>query len=200
MAIQTLCARLLSGHDATCEAPVRRYHQQAVLINKTDIIDGRVTVPTVEDETGTCNYRVSFALREGATGYRFMGSESGSVFFGYYDKARNDLTGNPEYTHNAQILLTGASENAKCILESLDKGSYVVALQLTDGTVEIYGFSNGMSTGDYTYNLQEGGGGSAIVLSSQTPENRLPYVYESANPGAEGADFDALFANTDTAA
>ena len=38
----------------------------------------------------------------------------------------------------------------------IDKGSFVVALQAKDGTVEIYGMVNGLTTGDYEYNIQGG--------------------------------------------
>lgn len=198
MAITTLCARLLSGHDAACETLTRRYFQQAVIINKADI-DPSFTITTPTE--ATCAYNVVFTLKEGATGYLFTGPESGSVFFGSVGKSRSDY-GFPQYSHNVQMLLTGASEDAKCILDSLDKGSFVVALQLMDGTVEIYGFGNGLTTSDYDYNLQEGGGGAPVTLSSleNTPESRLPYVYKSAVAGNESAEFESLFSNPEPVA
>ena len=196
MAVLPLCARLLNGQDAACVPLKRKYFQQAVVINKVDIDTMTITKTDFETEDPTCSYKVAFELKEGATGYRFTGSENGSNYFGRFNKTTSDL-GFASYAHEVQMLVVGADEISKCILESLDKGSYLVALQFTDGTVEIYGAENGLSTGDYTYSIAENGGGTAIVLSSneQTPESYLPLVYVSSVPGEEGADFDAAFEN-----
>lgn len=193
MAIQSLCAKIFNGLDVSCDAPVRKYYQQAVIINKSDIDTYDITLPDAETET--CNYKVEFALKEGKTGYRILGAEAGSSFYGSVDKTRSDL-GYAQYIHNAGILIAGVSEEVKCILDGLDKGSFVVALQLKNGTVEVYGIVNGLTTGDYSYNIQEGGGGTAILLSSleDAPESNLPLVYESAVPGQESVDFDDAFA------
>jgi len=194
MAVQSICAKLFAGFDASCDAPVRKYFQQAVLINKSDIETYTITPP--DAETDTCSYTVVFSLKATKTGFLFQGPEAGSSFLGSYDKSRSDL-GHPQYIHNAQVLVVGVSEASKCILDGLDKGSFVVAFQLKDETVEIYGIEQGLTTGDYTYNIQEGGGGTPILLSSleDAPERYLPLVYESAVPGSETADFDDLFAN-----
>lgn len=193
MAVQSLCAKLVNGLDVSCDAPTRKYYQQAVIINKTDIADYTITLPDAETET--CDYKVAFELTPGTTGYRILGPEAGSTFYGSFDKTRSDL-GYAQYIHNTGILITGVTEEVKCVLDSLDKGSFVVAMQLKDGTVEIYGIVNGLSTGDYSYNIQEGGGGTQIILSSleDAPESNLPLVYESAVPGQESEDFDDAFA------
>lgn len=193
MAVQSICAKLFNNLDGSCIAPVRKYYQQAVIINKTDIES--YTVTTADVDTETCNYKVTFDLKAGTTGYRISGIEAGSSFFGSFDKSRSDL-GYPQYIHNTSILVAGVSEEVKCILDSLDKGSFVVALQLTDGTVEIYGIENGLTTGDYTYDVQGGGGGTPIVLSSleDAPERYIPLIYESGVPGQENEDFDDAFA------
>ena len=193
MAIQSLCAKLFNGLDVSCDAPVRKYYQQAVIINKSDINDYTITLPNPETEE--CNYKVAFDLKPGTTGYRILGAEAGSTFYGSTDKSRGDL-GYAQYIHKVGILVAGVTEEVKCILDSLDKGSFVVALQLKDGTVEIYGFVCGLTTGDYSYNIQEGGGGTQIILSSSedAPESNLPLIYESAVPGQENEDFDDAFA------
>ncbi len=193
MAITSLCAKLFNSLDVSCVAPVRKYYQQAVIINKTDIEAYTITLPDADVET--CAYKVEFALKDGATGYRISGAEAGSSFYGSFDKSRSDL-GYAQYIHNTSILVTGVSEEVKCVLDSLDKGSFVVALQLKDGTVEVYGIVNGLTTGDYSYNIQEGGGGTPILLSSleDAPESNLPLIYESAVPGQENEDFDDAFA------
>lgn len=191
MAVINLCAKLSNGLDISCLAPIRKYYQQIVLINKTDILSQTITPPT----DGTCTYTVAFELMPGTTGYRIAGIEAGSSFFGSFDKSRSDL-GYPQYIHNVSILIAGISEEAKCIMDSLDKGSFVAALQATDGTVEIYGIETGLTSGDYTYDPQGGGGGTPIVLSSleDAPERYLPFIYESAVPGQENVDFDDAFA------
>lgn len=198
MAVLPLCARLANGQDTACTTLKRRYFQQAVIINKSDINETTVNISKTDYgvEPYTCAYSVEFDLKVGTTGYRFSGSENGSSYFGRFNKTTSDL-GLIDYQHEVQMLVVGADEASKCILESLDKGSYVVALQFTDGTVEIYGMQNGLSTGDYTYSVQENGGGTAVILQSNetAPEGFLPLVYKSGTVGGEGADFDSLFAN-----
>jgi|SRR5690606_30723926 len=193
MAVQSICAKLFNDLDISCIAPARKFWQQAVLINKSDIDEYTVTLPNAETEE--CNYKVAFTLKAGTTGYRILGPEVGSSFYGSYDKSRSDI-GFAQYIHNVGFLIAGETEASKCILDSLDKGSFVVALQLKDGTVLIYGIVNGLTTGDYSYNIQEGGGGTQIILSSleDAPEGNLPLVYESAVPGQETEDFDDAFA------
>ena len=196
MAITSICGILKNGQDASCVAPVRRFYQQAVLINISDIDTATVVLSVPEPESLTCTYNVQFALKEGKSGLRFTGSESGSTYKGYFDKTVSDL-GYVQYKHNAQILVVGSTEAAKCILDSLGKGKFAVAYQFTDGSVEVYGFQNGLSAGDFTYDVQEGGGGTAIVLSSLdiAPENYVPLAYKSLTLNGETADFDANFEN-----
>ena len=196
MAVLPLCARLLVGQESACVPLKRKYFQQAVVINKTDIDELEVTRTNFDSENPECKYQVTFTLKEGTTGYRFSGPENGNSYFGRYNKTTSDL-GFASYEHEVQMLVVGADEDSKCILEALDKGSYIVALQFSDGTVEIYGVENGLSTGDYTYSVSEDGGGSLIILTSneQTPESFLPLVYVSGTPNSETEDFDDLFAN-----
>lgn len=194
MAIIPLCARLANGQDASCITPVRRYFQQGVVINQIDI-DPTSTVITKTVEDGPCDYSVAFTLKTGTSGFRFTGPQNGDAYFGSFDKTTSDF-GYVEYLHKVNMLVVGATKEAKCMLEALDKGSYVVALQFTDGTVEIYGFNNGLTTADYTSSLQENGGVIPIVLQSRenNPEGDQPYVYVSGTPGQEGEDFDTEFA------
>ncbi len=198
MARTSLCAKLMTGQDTVCVPPKRRYFQQAVIINRDDIDSDSVEITTTDydADTPTCSYNVKFELESGKTGYFFQGPETGSNFFGSFDKSQSDL-GFVQYTHNASILIVGATEAAKCILDSLSKGSFVVAFQFTDGTVEIYGMQNGLVAADYTYDVQGGGGGTAIVLSSPetAPEFYVPLIYVSQNTGQESEDFDSAFSN-----
>lgn len=194
MAVASICGILKNGQDDSCIAPVRRYYQQAVVINLTDINPSTLVITKPTDLL--CGYNLQFSLKVGKTGYLFKGSENGSTYKGYFDKSVSDL-GFVQYKHNAQILIVGASEATKCILDSLGKGKYAVAFQFSDGVVEIYGIQNGLTTGDYTYDVQEGGGGTAIILSSRetAPEGLLPLVYKSLVVGSETADFDSAFEN-----
>ena len=148
MAIETICGILLSGLDTACNPPVRKYYQQAVVINKSDIDTITNTLPSV----GQCNYTTAFTLKAGKTGYRFLSPESGTSVKGLVDKTESAL-GHPQFVHKAQFLVTGIGEDTKCILDSLTRGSFVVALQLTDGTVEIYGIENGLSSAELQFRL-----------------------------------------------
>ena len=195
MAVLSLCGKLFNGFDVGCEGGPRKFFQQACIINKDDIDLTSITKGLPDPSAGTCAYTVAFDLKAGTQGYKFVGPEAGNSFFGSFDKSRSDL-GYTQYIHNAQILISGISEETQCILAGLDKGSFVVALQLTDGTVVIYGLDNGLSTGDYTYNIADGGGGTPVLLQSTdtAPENQLPFIYKAGTPGQENADFDACFA------
>lgn len=190
----SICATLKNGVDLSCAPPARRYAQKAVLINFDDIDRETVVYPDLAAET--CAYTVEFDLLEGKTGYAIVGPDNGSSFFGTTAKSMSDI-GYTQQIHTVQILMTGVDATTKCILDSLDRGLYVAALKFSDDTVEIYGMQSGLTTGDYTYDPQGGGGGTAITLVSRetAPENFLPLVYKSGTPGSEVADFDAEFAN-----
>lgn len=195
MATTSACAKIFNDFDLSCECPVRRFHQQLVLINKDDI-DVSSIVKTMPDAlTSSCAYNVAFNLNTATTGFAVNAPVSGNNIFGSYDKSKSDL-GYAQYIHNVQMLVAGVGSAAKCILDALDKGNYVAALQLQDGTVLIYGMDNGLTTGDYSYNIQEGAGGTPIMLSSMenAPECSQPLIYVSAIPGSETADFDSKFA------
>lgn len=192
MAIQSLCAKLFNGLDVSCEKPVSKYFQQAQIINKSDIEDYNITL--TDEVLGVCNYKTTLTLKAGAKANAIIGPDAGSSFYGAVSKSRTEI-GHAQYIHNVGILMAGLSEESKCILASLDKGSFVVALQANDGTVEIYGLVNGLTTGDYEYNIQEGGGGTQIMLSSleDAQESTLSLIYESDVEGQETEDFDAGF-------
>ena len=199
MALIPNCARLLTGQNSACKPIARKYYQQAVVINKGDIDPSSVIITKTDYDTEnpTCAYNVQFSLKTGESGHFFIGPETGTSFFGSFDKSLSDL-GHTQYIHNGSMLVVGSDEEAMCALDSLSKGLFVVAYQFTDGTVVIYGLENGLTAQDFTYDPQAGGGGQAIVLSSleSSPEGGLPLIYKSAVPGNEAADFDSAFANT----
>lgn len=196
MATDSTCGKLFEGMDVSCEIIKQKYFQQAVIINKSDIDPDSIVFkePDYTIATPECKYNVTFKLKTGKKGFMFKGSEKGTSVFGTYDKTDSEIS-LPQYNHVVNIVLVGADEKTKCILASLDKGLFVVALQFTDGTVEIYGMENGIGTGDYTVDLQGNGGAILIPLTSNenTPENRLPSVYASTPAGQENEDFNSLF-------
>lgn len=187
------------GQDGSCITPERRYYQQAVIINKSEIQEFKINKTDFSQENPQFDYSVEFILKQGKKGYLFKGADSGNLYSGTFDKSTGTLS-YPQYKHNVNLAIIGASIASKYILESLDKGLYVAAMQFTDGTIEIYGIENGLKTGDYTYDIQGGGGGSTIVLCSaeNSQESNLPLVYKSKVTAGESADFDSLFENTTT--
>lgn len=196
MATDTICAKIINGQDNSCNALAKKYYQEAVVINRNDIESYTIFTPDYTGNTPDCKYHVKFKLKQGTTGYMFKGPEAGSSFFGNVDKSRTDF-GHPQYLHRVQLLLTAPDEKGKCILDSLDKGNAVVALQFKNGTIEIYGIEYGLTTPDYTLDPQANGGAVQVPLESleDAQENYLPLVYKSETPGGESADFDSLFSN-----
>jgi hypothetical protein len=197
MAISSICGQIKRGFDASClNNLTRKYYQQAVLINRSDIDNSTIVIEVVDNgDAGTppvssCKHRVSFSLKAGATGYRITLPENGSSVFGSFAKTNSDF-GFAQYQHIVNLAMIGVDESTKCMLNALDKGSVVVALQIGN-VIEIYGLQNGLQTGDYTYDVQGGAGGSVLTLQSieTAPEQHVPYIYNSTDPIA---DFDSNF-------
>lgn len=193
MANTSICAELTTGLDLSCVRSLpKKYAQEAVIINFNDI-DKATSV--LGSFAAACDYTVQMVLKASKSGVQIKLPDNGSSIKGFFAKSKTD-NGFVQYLHQVQILVAGASAETKCILDKLDRGRYVVAVQLSDGTVEIYGYENGLSTGDYTYDIQEGGGGSLIILQSDenAQEGTLPLVYKSNPAGTEDADFNEQFA------
>lgn len=192
MANQSICAELQEGLDLSCVRTLpKKYYQEAVVINFNDIDRQNSTLGNL---SAGCDYTVQMVLKAGKKGVQIKLPDNGSSIKGFFGKSKSDL-GFVQYLHQVQILVAGASAETKCTLDKLDRGRYVIAVQLSDGTVEIYGWENGLSTGDYTYDIQEGGGGSLIILQSDenTQEGMIPLVYKSNPIGGEDADFNSQF-------
>ena len=182
------CISLHKGQDISCGSWVKKYYQQLVLINKDDV--NAFNTLSKKNEDGSFRHRIQFDLKYGKTGYRFQGSENGTSFNATFSKEIDDNI--PQYTHELQLPLLGGSEETKYILKTLDYANYFAVIQLMDGKVEVYGFENGLTTGDYTFDIQGNMGGSFIPLESKDLEDEPPYLYYSLNPSD---DFDELFAN-----
>ena len=193
MANTSICAELTNGLDLSCVRSLpKKYYQEAVIINFNDIDR---TASVLGNFAADCDYTVQMILKAGKSGVQVKLPDNGSSIKGFFAKSKTD-NGFVQYLHQVQILVAGASAETKCILDKLDRGRYVIAVQLSDGTVEVYGYENGLSTGDYTYDIQEGGGGSLIILQSDenAQEGTLPLVYKSNPVGTEDADFNEQFA------
>ena len=189
-----VCGELFKGLDFKCLDTVsRKFFQEIVIINYNDI-DASSVVKKIEGSTTiACAHNVEFTLKAGAKGFALTLPQNGGSIFGSFDKTTNELTGGPQYIHKVNYAVVGISEEIKCFLRSLDKGSYVVAARpLGTNIVEIYGMDNGVQNADYTFDIVGGNGGAVIVLQSleQAPESQIPFVYKSADPIA---DFDARF-------
>ncbi len=180
------CIKIHKGQELGCKAWVRKYFQQLILINKDDVNTFNILSKVNGD--GSFRHRIQFDLKAGKTGYRFTGLESGNSFFATFSKEIDENI--PQYLHELQLPVLGATEETKYIIKTLDWANYFAAIQLNNGQIEIYGFENGITTGNYTYDLQGNAGGSFIPLESKDLEDEPPFVYYSLTPGD---DFDTLF-------
>lgn len=193
MANNVICAELTGAINYSCNRnQAKKYFQEAVIINLNDIDKTASVIGNIG--SGACDYTVQMVLKSLKKGIQVKLPETGNAIKGFTAKSK-DTYGTPQYLHQAQFLMLGASAEAKCQMDKLDHGRYAVALQLTDGTIEIYGWENGLSTADYTYDIVEGGGGSLIVLQSDdtAQESMLPLVYKPQAAGDGNADFNEQF-------
>jgi len=183
------CETLRNGLDLSCGNIVKNYYQQAVLVNRADVLNKQILTSTVSiEDVYECRYKVIFNLKPDLHGFLFSTSENSTTIFGVVQKSV--INGIPQYLHSVTINILGVSEMVKCTLKQLDYADYFVALQMYDGTVEVFGFEYGMTTDNYTYDAQNSGGGAIIKLQSlqDALEDELPFIYEG---GAD--DFDNLF-------
>lgn len=193
MANPIVCDELTGKIDYSCNRNyAKKYYQEAVFINHNDI-DKEGSVVGSSTST-TCDYTVQMILKSLKKGVQVKLPETGNAIKGYTNKSKTD-NGLVQYLHQVQFLMLGASTEAKCQMDKLDHGRYAVALQLRDGTIEIYGWDEGLTTGDYTYDIAAGGGGSLIVLQSDddAQESMLPLVYKPQTGGDANADFNEQF-------
>ena len=183
-------AKLRSGLDLSCGNIVKNYYQQAVLINREDLLNKQILTSTISiDDIYQCRHKVLFNLKTDKTGFLFSASENSSNIYGTVEKSI--IEGIPQYNHSVTINVLGVSESVKCVLKQLDNADYFAALQLFDGTIEIFGFEFGLTTSPYTFDAQNSGGGAIIKLISnpEALEDELPFIY-----GGGSIDFDNLFA------
>lgn len=196
MANISICAEIDGEIDLSCIRNLpKKYFQEVVIINKSDI---DYTTSVVGNLDATCDYTVQMVLKTGKKGVMFKIPETSGSIFGTAAKTTADVTGLQQFVHLVQILAMGLSSEIKCLLDKLGRGKFVVAAQLSDGTVEIYGWENGLSTGDYTIDIAGGGGASVVPLQSieTAQESMLPLIYKPQTGGDANADFNEQFAAT----
>lgn len=196
MANTIICNELTGAINKSCARNfAKKYYQEAVFINHNDIDKDNSVVGTSGSVGGaTCDYTVQMILKSLKKGVQVKLPETGNAIKGFTGKSKTD-NGFIQYLHQVQFLMIGADSETKCQMDKLDHGRYAVALQLLDGTIEIYGWENGLTTGDYTYDIVEGGGGSLIVLQSDetAQESMLPLIYKPQTGGDANADFNEQF-------
>lgn len=189
------CLKLYGGQDTACKSIYKKYYQQVVLVNKDDVASFVIqTIDFNYNGAYVPPHRIRFFLKEDKTGYLFRGPENGNNYFATFSKELDDNI--PQYLHNVQVPVFGAMESTKALLKTLDLAKYFAAIQFMDGTVEIYGFENGLTPDDYEFDLAGGGGGSFINLVSLDNglEDDPPYIYIPLT-GSANTDFNNLFVN-----
>ena len=186
-----ICGLITAGQDFACITEISKEFEQKMVIINSDEIDTTTVVKTVNTQLV---HKVAFALKTGKTGYAVELPSSGGSIFGTFSKANSDY-GFAQYTHIVNFASIGLSEATLAFLRTLDKGNFLIALKVK-GTNEviIFGISNGLITGDYTYDIVAGSGGSAITLTSKenATESLPPLVFTSTDPIAS---FEMNFAN-----
>lgn len=183
----SLCIELHKDHDLRCKSFAKKYYQQIVLVNKSDV---EYQLILADENT----HKISFTLKDGATGYLYAGNENGSTYKGSF--SRIESQGITEYAHQVQVPVMGVDEEAKLVLKQLEGKGYFAATQYMDGTIEIWGWEYGLKPNNYTFDAQSTGG-SVIPLIGKYDEPEMPYVYESQTPGNENTDFNNLFSQND---
>lgn len=185
------CEKLRAGLDLSCANIVKNYYQQLVLVNRGDILNKQIlTSVTNIDDTYDCRHRVIFNLKPDLGGVMFRITENSSSIFGSFEKS--DVENIPQYNHSVTVAILGVNQAVKCLLKQLDNADYFAALQMYDGTIEIYGLEFGLTTNNYTFDPLNADGGALIRLnsSSEALEDEVPYIY-----GGNPEDFDNLFLN-----
>lgn len=198
MANTAICAEIDGEIDLSCIRGIaKKYFQEVVIINFNDVDRTASVLGTIDT---TCDYTIQMVLKEGKKGVKFKIPETSGSIFGTAAKSSADTTGLPQYLHLVQILAMGIDSEIKCLLDKLGRGKFIIATQLTSGTVEIYGWENGLSTGDFTIDIAGGGGASVVPIQSKDTEQEsmLPLIYKPQTGGDANADFNAQFEQPDT--
>lgn len=196
--METVCGILESGQDISCDGLEKSYAQRLVILNSSHLKSKTVTT-TCENETNV--YTVEFELQEDKKGVMFIGIPAGNDIRGITNKSRTDR-GRVQYQHQVNMLVAGINQKQKCILSSLDKGSFFAVLEIRnpetlDVGYEVFGIEQFLITDDYEYDPAENAGIVEITLQSHEDfqEDNLPYIYKAGDGSTAKADFESLFLN-----
>lgn len=196
----SVCSDLKNGYSIPCINSQRVHAQRLVLINKSDV-EEYIVERSSEDIEGnfTCRHNLLFKLKAGKKGFSVKSITKGLNIFGSFSRAeKNNII---EYGHLVQLLVMGFDLSSICFLQQLDKGFYFAALLLTDGSVIIYGFENGLNPVNYKVDIQNTAGGTILSLQSdpEEQEDEMPFLYKNLT-NTESEDFDNLFEDIPTIA
>lgn len=203
-----ICGELNKGQDNACPTLQKGYIQELQLANFNDV---EIKEVDVDCESETNRFRAKVGLKEGKTAFSFSGVGRGNNIRAWYSFDVDD-NGMPFYTHHVQIILTGATEEQKCIVKGLGAGLFVAFARLRSYTdpvtsdvvpaVEVFGLVNGLAAVPYDYNLAETGGVTTIELASNEgfEEPDPSYIYSSPTAGSEIEDWESRFAGPELSA
>lgn len=191
-----ICNKLTGGSDFSCSPPTgTKHYQQAVVMNYDDVDFTTLVAPWTDLGDGLCGKVTAFSLKEGTTGNRFSISERGTAINGYVSLVTNEQ-GYATYTHNVTMVVSAENANDICQIDALAKGKFVVALQLNNGEVELFGLQKGLFLADGDIDIQSNGGLATITLSSLDGQGEnYPQMFYIPTAGSAGADFDSNFEN-----
>lgn len=184
----SLCEDLIKGYSVGCTNDQRLFVQKLVLINKSDVSNYIVRKSSLILDNYTCRHSILFRLKENASGKLIDQIHTAKNVYGTHERSE-DLNVS-EYTHAVNFIVDGYKESLICFLNNLNKSHYFAALKLTDNTVVIYGFDNGLRPNNYSFDLQSNNGVTQIKLETAKgeEEQEQPYIY-----GGNSNDFDNLF-------
>ena len=137
-------------------------------------------------------------MKEGEKGVLFKLNRNAKLITAMYSKSTEEESGLPVYNHQSTITAHGADEMTKSILATLDLGRVVAVNKFetpTGNLYEVFGWTNGLTTGDYDYDITGSNGVVPITLESGEDflESHVPYVFKSDSEGQEDLDFEDFF-------
>lgn len=189
------CEDLINGYSVGCTNDQRLFIQKLVLINKSSVLDYLVKKTSVGiDNAFNCNHNIVFRLKEGERGKLISQIHNARNVFGSHERSEDSNVS--EWTHSVSFIVQGYNENLICFLNNLNTAHYFAAAMLTDGTVIIYGFDNGLRPNNYSIDLQGNNGVTSVKLETakSEEEQEQPYIYNSLASTPEN-DFNNLFAD-----
>lgn len=189
-----LCEDILNGYNSGCENNQRRFVQKIVLLNKSDILEYKILKSRLDINGGlNIDHSIYFRLKDGKKGISVTNIHNGYNVNGTWDFSENDYSQN--YTHSIKFITTGYNDSLAYFLSVINTALYFATLCMSDGTVLVFGFDNGLHSSSYKVDLQGANGVTQITLQTgkNEEEYNAPFIYQSGNIAQN--DFDNLFAD-----